>query len=78
MRIGLVADDDIGIGYHFGSAVGVHVQGHSNRQIGRDLAYPPQQFALAIGNVFGRHRPVQIQKYRVDPARAQWCQDPLA
>ena len=78
MRIGFVTDDRIGVLDHRGGAICVHVQGHRQRQVGCDFPHPAQQLALSVGNMLGRHRPVQVEEHRIDSACAQRCQDPFA
>ena len=66
VRIGLEADEDVGVAHHFFSDVAVQIQRDSQRRIGRELTYFFQQCSFAIGGVFGNQCAVQIEQDRID------------
>ncbi|MNV69869.1 hypothetical protein D3C71_1628010 [compost metagenome] len=70
VRIGLEADDDIGVGHHLGRDVAVQVQRDRDRHVGRLLAQALQQVAFAVVGAFDRHGAVQVQQDRAAPSRA--------
>ncbi|MNQ71465.1 hypothetical protein D3C85_861330 [compost metagenome] len=62
MRIGPERDQAVGFPQHLTGDVGVQIQAGDDRHVRpRDLAHAGKQFALAIVQVFGDHRAVQVQ-----------------
>ena len=65
MGIGLVADQRGAVRHHHFGQVAMQVQGHRDRQIGRDRADPLQQHAFAVEGMGRHHGTVQVEQHRV-------------
>ena len=67
MRIGAIGDQRVGMLDHPRCDVGVQIDADHQRQVGADhLADARQDLAFAIVEMFGDHRAVQVEIYRVE------------
>ena len=62
VRIGLVTGDDVRMLDHGGIEVGVHVEGHPDGDVRRDLPDAREEFALSVLVLLGDHRAVEVEQ----------------
>ncbi|MPM22462.1 hypothetical protein SDC9_68917 [bioreactor metagenome] len=62
VRVGLEADDHVGIAHDLLGDVAVQVQRHANRHARCGGTHAFQQIAFAVVAVFGHHRAMQVEQ----------------